>query len=290
MKNNIEDLNCNNLEETIKFIFQIKEKEVFDNEYEMLTEEMQEEAYEKIKPLILSNFNSEKIKQLNQNYSYSNKFLKYSNENFKIDLSNLIDINQYTNTRNLIFDKFRQNLNFCKNSIKEDLANLSYIGKKRDRKNDLENKDKSHDNSNNINNIDANVNNVNKKYSYNFEEDNKDNVNNKTLNLNDNDNSKVNFIQNKEFESDLQDDKNLNLSKFAKISNFTESEKSDKISSEYNLKITYFDGNDSLPQKLKIKINRKINFENFIFSLKKKLGIYEYAKFRLVSLKKNNGN
>ena len=97
----LDDLNSSNLEETIKFIFQIKEKDVFDNELESLLEELKDESYKKIQPLILSNFILSKINQLNENFSFSKKFLKYSNDNFKIDLNQLIDIDQFENTRNV---------------------------------------------------------------------------------------------------------------------------------------------------------------------------------------------
>ena len=251
---NIELEDLNSMEETIKFIFQIKEKDVFDNEYETLAEEVKEKSYKKIKPLILSNFISSKINDLNENYSYSKKFLKFSNDNFKIDLSHLIDIDQFKNTRNLMSDKLKCSLNMSKNSIKEDLEKLSFLGKKKNREDD------------------------GKEDSFDFTDiSNRDNLENEQKN--DNNNNNIN-CDNK-VSSKLA---NNNSSNFAESYN-----KSIETSFDYNLKIFYFDGNDSVPQMLKIEMNDMMNYENFIYLLKKKLGIYEYAKFKLVSVKNNKG-
>jgi hypothetical protein len=312
----LENLYNDNLEETLKFIFQIKEKDVFDNEFEMLIEEVQDESYRKIKPLILSNFISSKIKQLNENYSYSNKFLKYSNENFKIDLSHLIDLTQFNSTKNTMIDKLTQNFNSFKNSIKEDIKKFELLAKKKNRVKENNNfndndkdKNKDYKKKEKENDKEKNKNDKKEKEKESFlhGDINKDNTvsqkknehisikeNKDTDNENDNDNYNNNdYISdedNHSYKKDNNNNNNISSNKLIKNSNLSEGEdKSNKEIIEYNFKITYCDGNDSLPQKLKIIMNTNMNFENFLYLLKKKLGIYEYAKFKLVSQKGNIG-
>jgi len=55
----------------------------------------------------------------------------------------------------------------------------------------------------------------------------------------------------------------------------------------YKLKIFYLDGADSYSQVCNIVSKQGLNFSSFLHCLKKKLGIYEHAKFKLVIVEKN---
>jgi len=55
----------------------------------------------------------------------------------------------------------------------------------------------------------------------------------------------------------------------------------------YDLKIYYSGGADSCSQNCSIKFSNPVNLETFIFYLKKRLGIYEHAKFNILILNKD---
>lgn len=231
-KHKNEEFSETDLEETIKFIFKTKEKDVFKNEFDKLNEELKSENFKTIKSFILSNFVSTKISQLNEQHDFTKHILKKSN-NFDLNIENHLDIDQYQQAKNIMTDDFKSYLNLCKKSIDNDFNNLSFLNKITNRENNFV------ENENEINNLCKNLQPIKKQYE----------INNKS-------------------------------------SSDTDSE---ETITQYQLKITYQDGSESYPQFLKISNQEFSTFENFIYILKRKLGIYEYAKFKLVYLENNKG-
>jgi hypothetical protein len=56
---------------------------------------------------------------------------------------------------------------------------------------------------------------------------------------------------------------------------------------KYLLQIFYLDGADSYSQECNIYSQSPLDYNSFIYYLKKKLGIYEHAKFKLILLDSN---
>jgi hypothetical protein len=56
----------------------------------------------------------------------------------------------------------------------------------------------------------------------------------------------------------------------------------------YDIKVVYSEGSDNYPQMIKLKLNKNCDFNTFTRELKKSLDIYEFAKFQIVLMEKNN--
>lgn len=254
------------LKDSLNFIFKLKEQEIFDNEYKKLEEELQSDIYKKIKPFIVSNFISTKLSNLNEQYATTKQFLrKYNNPDF--NLKDYIDLDEYKSTSDYMAQELNVNLEKCKNSINEDYKKIVLLQSKANLKDplissenfkylDLDKKSKIHSNEGIINT-----------------------ENNGEINQNNNNNlyNNVDCLYNDSFKSrDYQGyNKNLNSCVSSPL--------------QIQLKITYFDGCDTNPQFLNISTEEFSNMDNFLYIFKKRLGIYEYAKFKVIILENNKG-
>lgn len=131
----------------------------------------------------------------------------------------------------------------------------------------------------NINNHNNNLMNlrINEKNFNNFSNNNKSDFiyysnsadNNGALSLNKSSNGKPN---------------NNNSSSFNQDSNKNTITVKDEEPPAVKIKLTYADGKDSFPQYLSILSTDFENFDEFLTVLKRKLGIYKYARFKLVCM------
>jgi len=347
-------------DEIIKHIFKTKEKDIFNVEYNNLLEELKSNDFSKIKPFILSNFIQSKTKQLDQHQEFIKEYLN-DQEPGKLNIKELIDLEDFKGAKEIMLKKLDFNLENCKDLIKEDLKKLTFLTKKRvnsnnsNTKNNIENNnmndneacslsisssssssssaslkengnkkslnlfikrssdsnsyenenDEHQLNDNNIYNENDKGNEKNNDSDFDFKRERffgKSELNNKnsdfnvypnTINNNKNyliDNMNLKKKENKAFcenknSCSIEEPSNKNNSS----NNNQDSNKNtitikDEEPPEVKIKLTYADGKDSFPQYLSISTNEFQTFDEFLSVFKKKLGIYQYARFKLLCI------
>lgn len=229
--------------ETMNYIFNINEKEVFMNEFNSLIEEINSQKFNNIKMPIVMNFIMTKINEIEDYEKLAKQFLKDNKENNVFRGKVLTNIDQIDKTKLFMAE-------FLMKVLAEDYSGISGT--------QLEEKNKM----NEVNNSD--INGLMKDFQYfgnkiKAKKEKKINSGNVKLNPS----YETNLIASLNFN-------NNNLSQNNKI--------------YYNLKIFYSDGSDAYPQTCIIISNTILDYKTFLHNLKRKLGIYEYAKFKVIIL------
>lgn len=241
----------NDRKQTLDYIFNIDQREVFDNELSTLKENMEINELNAVKNSAMLNFILYKSNELSY-HAKLGESLKSSNknsivseylekENFK---NSLRHIAKYMNDYH-IKDAFKDEV-ICKNKMEVDkIENVAV-------KTEFETE------------VDQFL-----YYQPTAERNHNDNDGN-VLNENNIPNLKQGINCENRYKND---DRNILKKKII-----------------YKLKIFYLDGSDNSAQLCNIETHEEINFESFINQLKKQLGIYEYAKFKILLLEHSNYN
>jgi len=263
-KSNKTNKNVISREDSLKNIFQTKEKDIIDIEYNSLTQDYSSENFLNLQPFILSKYIQSKFLNIKSNYELINNYLNES-ESHKLNLKDYLDLKELRNAQEYMIKKLNLNLKSCKDLLNEDMKKLSFLKKKRD--------------------FDS-INEKKKEYSSSDGFIDEQQINTKL-------NNKKNLIKEENFKEDeyhyFDNFENVTNEKQRKI-NQELSESNNKINRNsiekegpsLKLKISYAGANDSYPQFLTFKTKEFSDFGKFLTVLKKKLGIYEFAKFKLV--------
>ena len=248
--------------ETINHIFKMDEKEVFSNEIKSLLEEIEKNKLQSSKVLILINFIQYKLNELDSHHQLAKEMLKtkeYNNENLLLlnIFSKYSDDQYFLNVKKFMIEVLVEKLLLIQNfSIDQVKTSLTKINSKCQESNG-ENLFKE---ESVIKYIESKID--EKKNS------SKDNFESLILTADD---LLVNTVNQKtNFDNIVNSNDNPNLNEY-----------------NYDLKIYYSGGADSYSQNCSIKFSNPVNLETFIFYLKKRLGIYEHAKFNILILNKD---
>lgn len=248
--------------ETINHIFKMDEKEVFSNEIKSLLEEIEKNKLQSSKVLILINFIQYKLNELDSHHQLAKEMLKtkeYNTENLLLlnIFSKYSDDQYFINVKKFMIEVLVEKLLLIQNfSIDQVKTSLTKINSKCQESNG-ENLFKE---ESVIKYIESKID--EKKNS------SKDNFESLILTADD---LLVNTVNQKtNFDNIVNSNDNSNLNEYI-----------------YDLKIYYSGGADSCSQNCSIKFSNPVNLETFIFYLKKRLGIYEHAKFNILILNKD---
>lgn len=248
--------------ETINHIFKMDEKEVFSNEIKSLLEEIEKNKLQSSKVLILINFIQYKLNELDSHHQLAKEMLKtkeYNTENLLLlnIFSKYSDDQYFINVKKFMIEVLVEKLLLIQNfSIDQVKTSLTKINSKCQESNG-ENLFKE---ESVIKYIESKID--EKKNS------SKDNFESLILTADD---LLVNTVNQKtNFDNIVNSNDNSNLNEYI-----------------YDLKIYYSGGADSCSQNCSIKFSNPVNLETFIFYLKKRLGIYENAKFNILILNKD---
>lgn len=248
--------------ETINHIFKMDEKEVFSNEIKSLLEEIEKNKLQSSKVLILINFIQYKLNELDSHHQLAKEMLKtkeYNTENLLLlnIFSKYSDDQYFINVKKFMIEVLVEKLLLIQNfSIDQVKTSLTKINSKCQESNG-ENLFKE---ESVIKYIESKID--EKKNS------SKDNFESLILTADD---LLVNTVNQKtNFDNIVNSNDNSNLNEY-----------------NYDLKIYYSGGADSCSQNCSIKFSNPVNLETFIFYLKKRLGIYENAKFNILILNKD---
>lgn len=248
--------------ETINHIFKMDEKEVFSNEIKSLLEEIEKNKLQSSKVLILINFIQYKLNELDSHHQIAKEMLKtkeYNTENLLLlnIFSKYSDDQYFLNVKKFMIEVLVEKLLLIQNfSIDQVKTSLLKINSKCQESNG-ENLFKE---ESVIKYIESKID--EKKNS------SKDNFESLILTADD---LLVNTVNQKtNFDNIVNSNDNSNLNEY-----------------NYDLKIYYSGGADSCSQNCSIKFSNPVNLETFIFYLKKRLGIYEHAKFNILILNKD---
>jgi hypothetical protein len=266
------------IDETIKYIFKTKDKDVFNTEYNLLLEDLKSENFSKIKPFILTNFIQSKILQLNQQNEFIKDYLNNSvSDKFNLKINNDLS-EEHILAKRCMMQKLNINISKCKDFINEDLNKLTFLNKKRNVDQQI------------VSNKDLNENDyISLKYGeksvsiFDLLNNIQDQLmfESNTINIEKNDiqQERVDIIEN----LNTKNSQKLNIINYDNICDDINNLKKTDI----KLKLTYADGSDSFPQYLNICLFECLDFEKFLIVLKKKLGIFEYARFKLIFMDEN---
>lgn len=248
--------------ETINHIFKMDEKEVFSNEIKSLLEEIEKNKLQSSKVLILINFIQYKLNELDSHHQIAKEMLKtkeYNTENLLLlnIFSKYSDDQYFLNVKKFMIEVLVEKLLLIQNfSIDQVKTSLLKINSKCQESNG-ENLFKE---ESVIKYIESKID--EKKNS------SKDNFESLILTADD---LLVNTVNQKtNFDNIVNSNDNSNLNEY-----------------NYDLKIYYSGGADSCSQNCSIIFSNPVNLETFIFYLKKRLGIYEHAKFNILILNKD---
>ena len=237
--------------ETINHIFKMNEKEVISNEVKSLIEDIDKNQLQGSKVLILINFIQYKLNELDNHQELAKEMLKHSkeiNSNVLHIFSQYCDDHNFHSVKKFIVDLLIEKLLEIKNIT---IDHVKYSFKKISQKS-LQNKELQQREGNVIKYIESK-----------FEE-------RKT--------------SSKEiFENLTPEEIMANPNTFAHVACNNISFANEFA---YDLRIYYLGGADSCSQNCSIKSSTPLDLHSFIFYLKKKLGIYEHAKFKIVILNK----
>jgi len=285
----------NEMKQTLDYIFNIDQREVFENELNCLKEEIENNNLDLVKIPAIMNFVIYKANELNFHSRLSESLIARSknsvfedylkkeifsatNEHMSNFVKNnkLMSFSKYSTTADNKLDiKIQEDnsINKCENEVdsflKFDSNNL-----KDDKGNFFSNNDKE---GNNIlvKTSDANfsiIKNESKNESLYISEKIENSLANDI-----NSNSQIRLInQDPNYQSLIGKNKQEDKTK-STIINIPYKKKI-----VYQLKIFYLDGSENSAQFCNIKIEENVDFNTFILQLKKQLGIYEYAKFKIV--------
>ena len=285
----------NDMKQTLDYIFNIDQREVFENELNCLKEEIENNNLDLVKIPAIMNFVIYKANELNfhsklseslitssknsviedylikENFSATNKhisnFVKNHNlisfSKYNTTVDNKLDTKiQKENNPNKCENEVDSFLKFDSNNLKEDKGN--FFSK-------IENEGIHFF----VKTSDANfsiIKNETKSESLHNSEKKENSLGN---NLNSN--SHKGLIN-----------KDANFESLIRINNKEDKTKSTTINIPYKkkivyqLKIFYLDGSENSAQFCNIEIEENCELNSFILQLKKQLGIYEYAKFKIV--------
>lgn len=248
--------------ETINHIFKMDEREVFSNEIKSLMEEIEKNKLQSSKVLILINFIQYKLNELDSHHQLAKEMLKtkeYNTENLLLlnIFSKYSDDEYFLSIKKYMIEVLVEKLLLIQNfSIDQVKSSLTKINSKCQESNG-ENLFKE---ESVIKYIESKID--EKKNS------SKDNFESLILTADD---LLVNTVNQKtNFDNIVNSYDNSNLNEY-----------------NYDLKIYYSGGADSCSQNCSIKFSNPVNLETFIFYLKKRLGIYEHAKFNILILNKD---
>lgn len=281
-------------EDTLTYIFKLNEKEVFMNEMHNLVEEIENAGIEHCKIYILINFILYKLSELENHKKIAQTILSEAKVRSNSFIRKFCSRQTFAETKNAMVDVLLDSLvkldgislEFLKKTISQNNSesNLTNSQEKLLRKLEEKLKEKQAArekavlstskmaNSAKCDNMNANNiynKNQNTLYNSNFFDDEYEFISenyDKDEDENENENETISISPKRNIIN------NINLNALDSVSSFF----------NYKLKIFYLNGSDSYFQLINIKSKANLDYNAFIFRLKKKLGIYENSKFNII--------
>jgi hypothetical protein len=241
--------------DTLAYIFKMNLKELFTNEITNLVEEIDSHGVGSCKVPILVNFIQYKLSELENHQKVAESLLLSQNS------SNVTTKNEFTK-----FCK-KENFNSIRNFMVEILIHkiceMDGVGLELIKFCIIPDSSKASSSQMKLYKI------VEDKYKEINSKKEKDN----TIKFNNLEKFQKNNIKNSDNRNNLANNQNNDTLNRNNLDNNTFT---------YKLKIYYLDGSDSYFQICNIKSRTALDYQSFIFNLKKKLGIYENARFKIV--------
>jgi hypothetical protein len=246
--------------ETINHIFKMDEREVFSNEIKSLMEEIEKYKLQNCKVLILINFIQYKLNELDSHHELAKEMLKNQKNSQNLNLLNLFskycDDHHFLSVKKFMVDVLVEKLVEIKN------FNIDQVKNSFKKINSKSQCQQTH--GENIVKEESVVKYIESK-------------------LDEKKNSSKDFYDNINLTAEdlLLNNHNTNYDNIGSSNNI-----SNLNEYTYDLKIYYSGGAESCSQNCSIKIASPVDLDSFIFYLKKRLGIYEHAKFNILILNK----
>jgi hypothetical protein len=298
--NKIKKAKSNEFKHTLDYIFNIDQKEVFDNELNCLKEEIEINNLNLLKIPAIMNFVIYKTNELNF-HSKLAESLKNSSKNSVIE--DYLAKENFSRTSKHIANNVRNN----------NMTIMANVDSVKEKKSDVKIQEENITN-NCENEVDSffifDSNNLNQDEGHFFTNNNNDRHNNyvKTsdpnfslinsgsdVQLHNIEKIENSLVNNCNFNQQIEfNNKNPNFECLNCNSNYVDKTKSTLINIPYKKKIVYkfkifyLDGSDNSAQLCNVEIDENVDFSTFVLQLKKQLGIYEYAKFKIVLLDKSS--
>ena len=261
----------NESKQTLNYIFNVDQKEVFDNELNCLKDDIESNSLTRLKIPAILNFISYKTNQIKLHENLAESLKRKCDDP---------DIGEYLAKENYFMTKNHMASNWNNNS----LTNLNGGGNKDELLEyfDGEENSKIENQVDNYFNFNSNIEESNVVIEKNLD---KQTYRKKSYNY---DNRFHNTSSNN-FESKKNNsEKNVIVDNSEKVNEIVNNNYNIKDNQKgkvfYEFKVLYLDGSENSAQFCKIEIKEDSDFYSFIQELKKKLGIYEYSKFKILLL------
>jgi len=268
----------NESKQTLNYIFNVDQKEVFDNELNNLKDDIERNNLTRLKIPAILNFISYKTNQINFHENLAESLKRKCNDR---------NIREYLVKENYLMTK-----NHMANHINNNNLNNLNFGKNKDQLLEYDDREKNSNFQNQVDNyfnFNSNIEDspdlVDRKLHKQTLRKESSNNDNKFQNRSSNNfESKLNYS-----DGNVRVDNNEKVNEIVNINNITETRTEyQKCKVFYELKVFYLDGPENSAQYCKIGINEDSDYYLFIQQLKKQLGIYEYSKFKILLLNQSS--